>query len=261
MRLRLGFMHKKELAEFFHKKPSTIINHKEYFIKYCDILADYAVFEKVRGGVNIIEILDDEPYDEITFDLDRGIEEAIENAPDSKYVMGAKILTSSGILQYILDTQATKEEIEKFKNEKLFEKFQHRISYRLRKKKLLNEEFLEQYWSAIEEEKEIQMPAGRMMVPLLKEKKQRLLTSYQELTEQDKELIDKYVAEEEQNDKEHSKLAVYHLLDNAESYKDNEKEFIAEAKRLCKPFYRAMKRFNQERGLIYISKGTLVKRI
>lgn len=258
MELRLGFMHKRELAEFFGKKPGTFMNHKPIFMKYCKILEDYAVFEQVRGGVNITEILDDSPFDNIVFDLDRGIKEAIEKAPSSRYITNGKIFTSSGILQYIIDTQATESERETIMADgKMFERYQRRVAYRVRKITLLDEDALMNYWACMATDKQMSLPAGRMIIPLLKNKGKRGLEDYAELTEQDKQLLTELLADEEENDEQHTKLAAYHLLDNAEYYKGSEKEFYAEAKRVCKPFYRAMQRFNDLREQCYLSNGTM----
>lgn len=257
MELRLGFMHKRELAEFFGKKESTFMRHRDKYEKYCEILKDYAVFEQVRAGVNILEILDTSPFDNIALDLDRGIIEAIEKAPSSRYITNGKIFTSASILQYIIDTQASIKERDVLMQEDMFKRYQQRISYRLRKMKLLDEDSLVDYWRYLGSDTQGTLPAGRMVIPLLKNKNEHLLTSYQELSEEDKQLLDKLIADEEENDEQHTKLAAYHLLDNAEYYKGNEKEFYAEAKRVCKPFYRAMQRFNDLRGKVYISRGTM----
>lgn len=256
--LQKGFMHKRQLAEFFHKSGNTFMNHKDIFDRYCKILEDYAVFKVVRGGVEILEILDDEPYDEIILDFDRGIKEAIEKAPRSRYVENGKVFTATGILQYIIDTQATPDQKMAFEEDPhLFEKFQRRVSYRVRKMGLLDKGVLNKYWGCIEHGEQTQLEKGRVLIPLLKNPYEHFLDSYQELTKEDKELFEKLIAEEEENDEEHTKIAAYHLLDSAEYYKGNEKEFYAEAKRVCRPFYRAMKKFNKMRGKVYISKGTL----
>lgn len=253
-------MHKRELAEFFHKSGNTFMKHKDIYERYCMQLEDYAAFEQVRGGVNILEIFDDSPYDEITFDFNKGIKEAIEKAPISQYIKNGKILTSGSILHYILDTQASRDERIRFEqDEKLRERYQRRIAYRLRKTKLLESVTLDKYWGCVENNAETELEApSRLIVPLLKKKKEFLLESYSEMTKEDKDLLEKLIDEEERNNEEHSKIAVYHLLDNAEYYKGYEKEFYQEAKKLCKPFYRAMKRFNEIKDRVYISKGTLI---
>lgn len=54
MELHLGKMTNQELADWFHIKYNTYTNHS---INYLKILEDYCVFKRVRGGIEVSEIL------------------------------------------------------------------------------------------------------------------------------------------------------------------------------------------------------------
>lgn len=263
MELHLGFMHKNELAEFFHKSPKSFMNHKPTFDKYCTILEDYAVFIKVRGGVEIISIHNDGPYDEVSFDFDKGIEEALEKAEYSKYFINGKICTAGYVLNYIIETQATAKDKEIISKdyERISHNLKQRINYRLRKEySIFEDEVLEQYFDCIDENKQVVIEyKGKGLIPLVYEKRNGQKV-WREVTKEEKERLDELLDEEVKNNAKNSQLALYHLAASAKEYKGAEKNYVEQSKKLCRPFYRAIERLNKEKSIYYIPAGSIVFR-